>query len=189
MSKESRKKVRISELNFKNIGDRITFIRMMHGNTVEEFSSMLGISKGNLSDLENNKNKPSYEVIACIAENFNVNSEWIISGTGKLFKRVYPAEADMSDYEMIQSVIGTHFEQRDLAVKIFTDALKLEKLSSHALSEVSDFINEKMKNILKSGERRMFQRRELSEPEKAPEGRDRRSEEDRRLHESYRKEN
>lgn len=63
MKKESRKKVRISELNFENIGDRITFIRMMHGKTLEEFSSMLGISKGNISDLENSKNKPSYDVI------------------------------------------------------------------------------------------------------------------------------
>lgn len=188
MNKESRKKVRISELNFKKIGDRITFIRMMHGNTVEEFSSILGISKGNLSDLENNKNKPSYEVIVCIAENFNVNSEWIISGTGKLFKRVYSADTELSDREMLESLIGGHFEHKDLALKIFTDALKLEKLSSQALCEVSEFINEKMRNIQNSGERRVEQRREMSEPEKAPGGLDRRIEKDRRRHESYREE-
>jgi len=186
MSKESRKKVRISELNFKDIGDRITFIRMMHGKTIEEFSAMLSISKGNLSDLENNKNKPSYEVIACMAEKFNVNSDWILSGKGKLFKRFYSSESVMEDYEMIRSVINNRFVNGNLAIKIIEDVSKIEKISSQAFIEVAEYISGKLKSLLKLGERRFFQRRERSKPEMAPDGVERRSGKDRRAHELYR---
>ena len=186
MKKESRKKVRISELNFENIGDRITFIRMMHGKTLEEFSSMLGISKGNLSDLENNKNKPSYDVITCIVENSNVNSEWVLSGTGKLFKRLDAHETDRTGSMEPALSAGDFFEQRELALKIVSSLSELEKLSRNAMLEVADYISIKMKNIISFGERRILQRRKESRPERAPGGEDRRSGKERRAHESYR---
>ncbi len=186
MIKESRKKVRISELDFKNIGDRIVFIRMMHGKTVEEFSQILGISKGNLSDLENNKNKPSYEVIAHIAENFDVNSDWILSGTGKLFKRLYAPDTEGSLFGKRESVMGCRFIQADLATKIFSDASKIESISPAALTEIADYIYRKLSSLIHHGERRSVERRGSQQPQGAPDGKERRSGRDRRMHESYR---
>jgi len=186
MKQESRKKVRISELNFKNIGDRITFIRMMHGKTIDEFAAMLGISKGNLSDLENNKNKPSYEVIAVMAGSFNINSEWILTGNGKLFKRLYPFDTEIPDNEIIETIIGGNFEDKDTAFRMFYESSRTEKISPSAFREVADYISLKLQNLLKFGERRLIQRRENNNPESVPQGRDRRSGSDRRSHELYR---
>jgi transcriptional regulator with XRE-family HTH domain len=187
MKKESRKKVRISELNFENIGDRITFIRLMQGQNIEEFSSVLGISKGNLSDLENNKNKPSYDVLVCISENFNINSEWIISGKGKLFKRLYSIDDKViPDMEMIQLAISGFFNQKELAADIIVNASEIEKISPNSLAEVSDYLSIKLKSLLKFGERRIWNRRRDYQADKVPDGMDRRSGKDRRSHELLR---
>lgn len=186
MNKESRKKVRISELDFKNIGDRIVFIRMMHGKTVEEFSQNLGISKGNLSDLENNKNKPSYDVLARIAENFDINSDWILSGTGKLFKRLYASDSGVLSSVKHDSVMGCRFVQGDLAMKIISDASKIESISPSALTEIADYAYGKLCNLMRYGERRRVQRRVSQQPQGAPDGKERRSGKDRRTHELYR---
>lgn len=178
MKKESRKKVRISELSFDQIGDRITFIRLMQGKTVEEFSSLLGISKGNLSDLENSRNKPSYEVIACMAEYSDINSEWIISGKGRLFKRKNPgvtASAGENEHGT-----GPGFRQRDLVSKILADASMIESISPNALAEIADYINVKLNNLLKFGERRKRERRELFILQNPPDDNERRSGYDRR---------
>ena len=188
MKQESRKKVRISELNFKNIGDRITFIRMMHGKTVDEFAAMLGISKGNLSDLENSKNKPSYEVIAVIAGSFNINSEWILTGNGKLFKRLYPFDTEIPDSEILERIIAGNFLDKETAFRMFAESSRTEQISPAAFREVADYISLKLKNLLKSGERRLLQRRENNHPEKVPEGGERRSGNERRAHELYREE-
>ncbi len=186
MSKESRKKVRISELNFKNIGDRITFIRMMHGKTIEEFSAMLGISKGNLSDLENNKNKPSYDVIARITESFSINSQWVVSGTGKLFKRLDFIESEPADSTQDKSDLNCNFEQRDLAERILNEAAALEKISPTALLEVADYISGKLKVLMEYGERRFSQRRENNDTGETSNGENRRSGKERRRHDLYR---
>ena len=50
-----------------------------------QFSDIIGISKGNLSGLENNQYYPSYQVISRILENFSVDPDWFLLGKGEIY--------------------------------------------------------------------------------------------------------
>lgn len=84
----SRKKINISELNLKKIGGRFAYIRLYKGLNQEEFADILGISKGNISAIENHKYDPSFQPISQIIKKFDdVNPEWLLSGEGKTFRQ------------------------------------------------------------------------------------------------------
>lgn len=76
----SRKKIDISELNLKLIGGRIAYLRISNGLTQESLSESIGISKGNISALENNKYEPSAKAIVKISKLFQVTTDWILIG-------------------------------------------------------------------------------------------------------------
>ncbi|WHX48558.1 helix-turn-helix transcriptional regulator [Paenibacillus woosongensis] len=45
-----------------------------------EFSHLIGVSQGTLSELEQNKYNPSLETILAIIKVFNVNAMWLLFG-------------------------------------------------------------------------------------------------------------
>ncbi len=69
------------------IGDRIKKIRELQRYSGTEFAELIGISKQNLSDLENNKIKNvKPDVLKLLKEKFNVSSDYILFGDGEMFK-------------------------------------------------------------------------------------------------------
>jgi len=89
----SRKKVQISELDLKKVGGRIAYIRLLKDQNQDQFSSNVGISKGNLSGLENHKYEPSFQLIVKILEHYQVNSGWLLLGEGEIsFDETCPTE-------------------------------------------------------------------------------------------------
>jgi hypothetical protein len=100
-----------------------------------------------------------------MAGGFNINSEWILTGNGKLFKRLYPFDTEIPDNEIIEAIIARNFSQKEEALKIFRESMELEKMSHSAFRELADFLSCKLQNLLKFGERRLFQRREVCLPE------------------------
>ncbi|WP_440120045.1 helix-turn-helix domain-containing protein [Paenibacillus sp. QZ-Y1] len=51
-----------------------------------EFSKFIGVSQGTLSELEQNKYKPSLDIILAIHNHFNVDLLWLLLGEGTLNK-------------------------------------------------------------------------------------------------------
>lgn len=78
----SRKKIDISKLKFDNIGDRVAFIRAKNDESQEVFGKCIGISKGNVSNLENHKYDPSYLSLNKIVEKYKVSPVWLLTGEG-----------------------------------------------------------------------------------------------------------
>lgn len=76
----SRKKINKSELNINTMGDRIKYLRLKEDLTQAQLSEKIGISKGNISSLENNRYEPSAKTIISLSELFNISTDWILLG-------------------------------------------------------------------------------------------------------------
>ncbi|WP_281884138.1 helix-turn-helix domain-containing protein [Paenibacillus sp. YYML68] len=62
------------------LGDRIKAIRKSNKLNQVEFSRIIGVSQGTLSELELNKYYPSFETVISIIKCFNVDATWFIFG-------------------------------------------------------------------------------------------------------------
>lgn len=64
----------------ENIGDRLKIWRKSNNLTLKDIHDKTGISRGNLSDIENNKVIPSGKTLLALINEFNVSADWILSG-------------------------------------------------------------------------------------------------------------
>lgn len=79
--------------------ERIKELRKTLGLTLESFGDKVGVGKSTISRIENGTNGLTEQMILSICREFNVNEEWLRSGTGEMFK-------DMTLDEEIISFIG-----------------------------------------------------------------------------------
>lgn len=70
------------------MNERIKQLRKELHLTQQEFANKIGISRGNIGAYEVGKNSPSDAVISLICKEFNVNEEWLRTGTGEPFKKL-----------------------------------------------------------------------------------------------------
>lgn len=68
------------QINTKTIGERLRLARMIHGYTIPEVAKLTGISRGNLSSLENNRNRPSAVNLARLCDVYSVSADWVLRG-------------------------------------------------------------------------------------------------------------
>ncbi len=64
------------------IGKRIKGYRTKKGLKVKEFSEKIGISQGTLSDIENEKTKPSADTLSLLIRHTDINPNWLLTGHG-----------------------------------------------------------------------------------------------------------
>jgi repressor LexA len=68
------------------VGPRIKEIRLAKGLTQKKFADSLGIVQGFLSGLEHGKKVPSDTLLIALCHLYEINSEWLQSGTGEMFR-------------------------------------------------------------------------------------------------------
>jgi SOS-response transcriptional repressor LexA/DNA-binding XRE family transcriptional regulator len=68
------------------IGDRIRKIRKDNNLNQKAFSKVIGISQGRLSEIEKGKNKPSFDTLYSIKDNYEISLDWLIFGVNYPFK-------------------------------------------------------------------------------------------------------
>ncbi|MTI80314.1 MAG: helix-turn-helix transcriptional regulator [Firmicutes bacterium] len=66
-----------------DVNRRIKLLRNITGLKQKEFSEAIGISQGNLSEMERNKFKPSIDTIISISRYFGISTEWLLKGEGE----------------------------------------------------------------------------------------------------------
>jgi len=88
------------------IGERIKYLRILNKLSMEEFAEKIGANKSGISFYESNKYEPSAKNLVLLSQQFNVSTDWILTGKGK-----GPDEAaiDCLDYKTQQEPEG--FEQ------------------------------------------------------------------------------
>ncbi|MGI8386591.1 helix-turn-helix domain-containing protein [Robertmurraya sp. P23] len=64
----------------KTIGERINQLRRALNMNQKQFSNVINISQGTLSDIERGKFNPSIETVISISNKFNVSTDWILKG-------------------------------------------------------------------------------------------------------------
>lgn len=65
--------------------ERIKKLRKALDLTQQEFADRLGISRGNIATYETRDGSPGSSVITLICREFNVNEEWLRTGSGEMF--------------------------------------------------------------------------------------------------------
>jgi len=64
------------------IGDRVRQVRQEAGLTQEAFAERLGVARGYISTVENNRQEPSDLFIKALSSIFGVQEEWLRTGAG-----------------------------------------------------------------------------------------------------------
>jgi len=88
------------------IDDRIKQILKHYGFTAAEFAERLKIQKSSISHILSGRNKPSFQFISKLANNFpEINLHWFITGEGDIFN--HPVQntkyENLSKQEKVQS--------------------------------------------------------------------------------------
>ncbi|MCI8770014.1 MAG: helix-turn-helix transcriptional regulator [Lachnospiraceae bacterium] len=68
-----------------SIGEQIRYLRKeILNKTQKEFGIQIGLKPNSVSDIESGKNKPTKQTIKSICREFNINEEWLRTGTGEM---------------------------------------------------------------------------------------------------------
>ncbi|NUU74325.1 helix-turn-helix domain-containing protein [Paenibacillus xylanilyticus] len=62
------------------IGERIRSIRKLHKLNQTEFASIIKVSQGTLSELEQDKYKPSLDIVMALYDQFKTDLYWLVYG-------------------------------------------------------------------------------------------------------------
>lgn len=68
------------------IGRRLREYRKSKGMMGKDLAKLIGISHGSLSDIENEKTKPSSDTLASIFHNTDINPMWLMVGEGPMLR-------------------------------------------------------------------------------------------------------
>ena len=140
----SSRKVDITKLNLKKIGGRIAFIRCKKDLTVAEFAKKVGLTKGNISNLENHKYEPSFKVIVQIYKHFGISPDWLLTGDGEPQKSEGGGNKEQGTtqrvIEMDHADIIRRFQDKSYARDLNLDLVDLERLSPEAYRKVGAYI-------------------------------------------------
>lgn len=101
------------------LGERIKSIRKINKLNQSEFSNMIGISQGTLSELETDKYNPSLETILSIKLNFEVNLEWLLFDvTEKEHTEAFISRLDNNELELISNFRNLHTGDKREVIEI-----------------------------------------------------------------------
>lgn len=67
------------------IKDRIKQIRLNAGLTQEKFAEQLGLKRNSVANYEIGRNTPLDAIINSICREFNINEEWLKTGSGEMY--------------------------------------------------------------------------------------------------------
>ena len=80
-----------------SLGQRIKYLRQTVKEPQAKFASHIGISQGNLSDMEKDKYLPSLSTLTALIEYYGFASDWILFGIGPLYAIDYKEYDEKSD--------------------------------------------------------------------------------------------
>lgn len=103
--------------------EKLRLVRKTIGLTQDKFSSQLGISRGNLANIELGKIEPTHVLINCVSLMFNVDKQWLInddnSDTSILKSCINVSQEILVKYEQLSEKNKWFINQQiDLLLKI-----------------------------------------------------------------------
>lgn len=71
-----------------NENERLKLVRAALSLKQGDFAAALSISQGHLSDIENNRKEVSDRVVSICSLKYNVNEDWLRTGSGEMFNQL-----------------------------------------------------------------------------------------------------
>ncbi len=125
------------------IGDRFKELRNTLNLRQSDFAAKLGVSSAALSKIENNLTvNPRTEIVNKLINEFNVNMEWLFSGTGDMFTN-----------SEIHEDSGTIEEYRQKTMELQEELSNVQKKLINEIEEnkhMRQEFNSKLREIVKS---------------------------------------
>ena len=113
-----------------SLGHRLRELRKEKKLTIREVSEIFNIGKSTVSDYENNKRSPNYEMLKMFSEFYSVTIDFLLGITSE--KNIYTSKAanlpqELRDVGVDYIALAKEFEDNDIPpedVKKILDALK-----------------------------------------------------------------
>jgi transcriptional regulator with XRE-family HTH domain len=107
----------ILELKLETIGQRLRALRVAHNLTIPDVNQKTGISKGNLSAIETDKNNPSANALMQLAVLYGVTTDWILFGEKINLEKGISVSLSSLELANIFSRINEVWEQGDERIR------------------------------------------------------------------------
>ena len=123
------------------MGERVKELRKALGLSGEKFGEKIGLKRNSLSQIETGKNNLSEQNILAICREFNVNEEWLRTGSGEMFKDMTLDEEIISFIGDIQWDASNTFKKRFISAiaKLNEEEWKvLEKIITTCANEIEE---------------------------------------------------
>lgn len=123
------------------MGERVKELRKALGLSGEKFGEKIGVTRSAISDIERGRNGLSDSNILAICREFNVNEEWLRTGTGEMFKDMTLDEEIISFIGDIQWDASNTFKKRFISAiaKLNEEEWKvLEKIITACANEIEE---------------------------------------------------
>jgi len=113
------------------VGRRLREYRKSKGMLGKDLARLIGISHGSLSDIENEKTKPSSDTIASIFRSTDINPMWLMLGEGPMHRGEIKGEVD----DVTKMVVEHMRDMDDDARRDVLKHLQEKKLITELLKE------------------------------------------------------
>jgi transcriptional regulator with XRE-family HTH domain len=154
------------------IGGRLSYIREKLKMSVRQFAEIVGLTAGNISNLENHKYNPRLTSLVEISKQLGLSLDWLVNGYGEPFRANLLAEGypHTNARKPPHSIIIEKFKQQDLAWEITNNLYRLEQANPESLRELNELLEFKLQKLAGRVEydRRQSQRRTVEDKDRAP---------------------
>jgi len=116
----------------ENMKDRIKEIRKHYNLSQEQFGARIGITRASVSQIEKGTNGASNATMLNICREFNINRQWLETGSGSMF-------CDLSRAEMAANMVGNAIASGDDFV--LSTFIALGQLTPQQWAIVKDFVD------------------------------------------------
>ena len=122
---------------------RLKIIRETLGLTQREWASKLNINGVvSVSRWENGTRQPNYVILSILANTYNINLHWLLTGQGEMFQ----SSAAQTPTEIpSQTDLVQYFKDRELARLINLNLIKLEQIKPEALERINEYVKLEIK--------------------------------------------
>ncbi len=101
------------ELNMETIGTRIKTRRLELGLKQTKIKEYVGISSGNLSEIENGKRSPSMLNLCKLSEVLDCSIDWIVKGDSPLSKNFIISDLENSERQLLEQFRTLSMDDRE----------------------------------------------------------------------------
>ena len=113
-----------------------------------QFADKIGVQRSSVSHVLSGRNKPGFEFIKKIIEAFpELNSDWLFSGSGEMYRQIRPSDALLGNNEMQTPVTvekpAESTENTPVRSEESKEEIKQEVLSEKEIDRIVVFYKDK----------------------------------------------